>query len=149
MTMLFWVVTPCSLVCRYHRFGGTYCIPLQPWRWRYYVSSERWNLPTSLHESTVFILNPEAEDSMFLRKLGIYLRVYTSLHESTVFILNHEAEKLVSIYESTRHDNPEQQHRKALWVLLPVQCMLETFRPRCFVWKVGCSKHKIRLTDNY
>jgi hypothetical protein len=32
MSMLvFWVVTPCGLVGRYQRFGGTYCLYLQDW----------------------------------------------------------------------------------------------------------------------
>jgi hypothetical protein len=30
--LLFWVVTPCGLVGRHHRFGGTYCHHLQAWR---------------------------------------------------------------------------------------------------------------------
>jgi hypothetical protein len=30
MTVLFfWVVTPCGLINRYRRFGGTYCLHLQ------------------------------------------------------------------------------------------------------------------------
>jgi hypothetical protein len=28
--LVFWVVTPCGLVGRYHRFRGTYCLSLQP-----------------------------------------------------------------------------------------------------------------------
>jgi hypothetical protein len=32
IAMLFWVVTPCRLVGRYQRFGGTY--RLKTWRWR-------------------------------------------------------------------------------------------------------------------
>jgi hypothetical protein len=36
MSMLvFWVVTPCELVCRYRRFGETYCRHLQLRRRRY------------------------------------------------------------------------------------------------------------------
>jgi hypothetical protein len=31
--LVFWVVTPCRLVGRYQRFGGTYCLHLQGWRW--------------------------------------------------------------------------------------------------------------------
>jgi hypothetical protein len=31
--LVFWVVTPCRLVRRYQRFGGTYCLHLQPWTW--------------------------------------------------------------------------------------------------------------------
>jgi hypothetical protein len=27
--MEFWNVTPCSLIDKYHRFGGTCCLPLQ------------------------------------------------------------------------------------------------------------------------
>jgi hypothetical protein len=29
MSMFFWVVTPCGLVARYQRFGGTCCLHLQ------------------------------------------------------------------------------------------------------------------------
>jgi hypothetical protein len=28
--LVFWVVTPCGLVGRYQRIGGTYCLHLQP-----------------------------------------------------------------------------------------------------------------------
>jgi hypothetical protein len=28
--LVFWVVTQCGLVGRYQRFGGTYCLHLQP-----------------------------------------------------------------------------------------------------------------------
>jgi hypothetical protein len=27
--LIFWVVTPCELVGRYQRFGGTYCLHLE------------------------------------------------------------------------------------------------------------------------
>jgi hypothetical protein len=27
--LVFWVVTPCGLLSRYQRFGGTYCLHLQ------------------------------------------------------------------------------------------------------------------------
>jgi hypothetical protein len=30
--LVFWVVKPCGLAGRYHRFGGTYCLHLQGWR---------------------------------------------------------------------------------------------------------------------
>jgi hypothetical protein len=36
-----WVVTPCRLVSRYRRFGESYCLHLQSWRWRQYVSPKR------------------------------------------------------------------------------------------------------------
>jgi hypothetical protein len=36
-------------IFRVESFGETYCLHLQPWRWRQYVSPERWHLPTSLH----------------------------------------------------------------------------------------------------
>jgi hypothetical protein len=39
---------PCRLVGRYQRFGETYCIHLQGWRSRQYVSPKRWHLTTSL-----------------------------------------------------------------------------------------------------
>jgi hypothetical protein len=39
---VFWVVTPCILVGRYQRFGGTYCLYLQGcfqiFRWRHCAS---------------------------------------------------------------------------------------------------------------
>jgi hypothetical protein len=34
MMMFFWVSAPCKLVGRCQRFGETYCLHLQPWRWR-------------------------------------------------------------------------------------------------------------------
>jgi hypothetical protein len=37
--LLFWVVTSCGLVGKYQRFGETYCLQLQGWRWRQYVGS--------------------------------------------------------------------------------------------------------------
>jgi hypothetical protein len=36
--------------CRYQRFGGKYCLHLQPRRWRQYVPPKRWYLCT--YEST-------------------------------------------------------------------------------------------------
>jgi hypothetical protein len=38
--LLFSIVTPCGLVGRYHRFGGTYCLHLEPWEkfvWRDHI----------------------------------------------------------------------------------------------------------------
>jgi hypothetical protein len=49
LMLVFWVVTPCGLVRRYHRFGGTY---------------------TS---------GPEDGGRMFLRNIGVYLKVHTAL----------------------------------------------------------------------
>jgi hypothetical protein len=43
--LVFWVVTPCTLVAGYQRFGLTYCFQLQTWRCRQYVSPKRWYLP--------------------------------------------------------------------------------------------------------
>jgi hypothetical protein len=47
MSTLFQVVTPYGLVGRYQHFGETYCLHIQPWRWRQYVYPKRWYLPTS------------------------------------------------------------------------------------------------------
>jgi len=33
-------VTLCGLVGRYQHFTGTYCLHLQPWRWKYCVVTE-------------------------------------------------------------------------------------------------------------
>jgi hypothetical protein len=48
--LVFWVVTPCGLVGRYQRFGGTYSV-----------------------------LCPEDGGSMFFRNVGISLQVHTAL----------------------------------------------------------------------
>ena len=32
--ILFWDVTPCSMVAVFRHFGGTCCLQLLPWRWR-------------------------------------------------------------------------------------------------------------------
>jgi hypothetical protein len=58
-TLSFWVVTPCGLVCRYQRFGATYCLHLQGW-------------------SHFSVFSPEDGDSMLLRNVGIYIRVRTA-----------------------------------------------------------------------
>jgi hypothetical protein len=53
MTMLFsWTVTQCELVDRYQRFGDTYSLHLQGWRWGQYVPLKRWYLPISPHGVT-------------------------------------------------------------------------------------------------
>jgi hypothetical protein len=53
--LFFWMVTPCKRVGRYQRFRETtVCI------------------------FRVSIVSPEDGDSMFLRNVGIYLRVYTA-----------------------------------------------------------------------
>jgi hypothetical protein len=64
-TLFFWVVTPCSLVGRYQRFGEIYSLHLQGWsggagEWRVYIGLEEgqagirpWYLPTSLHVVTI------------------------------------------------------------------------------------------------
>jgi hypothetical protein len=78
-----WVLAPCSLVGRYRRFGETYCVP-QPWRRRQFVSPKRWcRLVGSCQrfEETyisISIFDPEGGDSMFLRNVGSYRRVYTA-----------------------------------------------------------------------
>jgi hypothetical protein len=57
------------------------------YEWRQYVSPKRWYLPTN-------------GDSMFLRNVGIYLRMETVCFSET----------LISTYESTRRHNPEDEH---------------------------------------
>jgi hypothetical protein len=47
--MFFWVSAPCRFVGRFQRFEETYCLHLQGWSWRQYVSMKSWNLPASLH----------------------------------------------------------------------------------------------------
>jgi hypothetical protein len=52
-TLVFWVVTPCGLVGRYQRFGGTHCHHLQHFgRLLQYVPPKRWYIPTSPHGVT-------------------------------------------------------------------------------------------------
>jgi hypothetical protein len=40
--LVLWVVTPCGLVGRYRRFGGTYCLCLQS----YSVTTQKTNIDT-------------------------------------------------------------------------------------------------------
>jgi hypothetical protein len=60
MSMLvFWVVTPCGLVGRYQRFGGTYRLHLQGWRRRQYDPPKGWYAPMSPHGVTTQKTNIE------------------------------------------------------------------------------------------
>jgi hypothetical protein len=97
----FWVLAPCRLVGKCQRFGETYCLHLQPWRWRQYVSPKRCHIPVNVHvlslslglkmetvcfsetlsstyecTCTVSIFRAEDGDSMFLRNVVIYLWMY-------------------------------------------------------------------------
>jgi len=49
--VVFWVVSPYSVVIGYQSFRGLYCFLLQllhPWRWRQHGSSECWYPTTTL-----------------------------------------------------------------------------------------------------
>jgi hypothetical protein len=46
--VVFWSMTLCNLVCT-NNFLVEHSVYLQPWRWRHYVPTECWYLPTSLH----------------------------------------------------------------------------------------------------
>jgi hypothetical protein len=48
MMLFFWVLAPCRLVGGRQSFGETYCLHLQPWKCRQYVSPKRWHVPMSL-----------------------------------------------------------------------------------------------------
>jgi hypothetical protein len=50
--VIFWVMTPCTLVGRYQSFGGTYCLHLQCGRRRQCIPPKRWYPPTRLLGST-------------------------------------------------------------------------------------------------
>lgn len=51
--LLFWVVTPCSLVGRYRRFGRSYFLHLQGWMLRKYVNLRRWYILSIPYVGTV------------------------------------------------------------------------------------------------
>jgi hypothetical protein len=61
---VFWVVTPRGLVGKYQRFKETYCLHLQGWRRRQYVSSNRRYVP----------MNYDLED--FHRECSIHYQIY-------------------------------------------------------------------------
>jgi hypothetical protein len=87
--LVFWIVKPCGFVGRYQSFGGTYCLNLHDWKWRQYVPSKRWYLPTSPHgvetqkaNIDIFIvmrtsnistdITPHTEYYLFLVKYSVY-----------------------------------------------------------------------------
>jgi hypothetical protein len=59
--LFFWDLAPYRLVGRGHLFGETYCLHLQGWRWKQYVSPKRW---------PVSIFGAQEGDGMFLRNVG-------------------------------------------------------------------------------
>jgi hypothetical protein len=75
--LVFWVVTQCGLVGRYQRFGGTYCLHLQPWRWMQYVSPKRFYRLTSPHGATTQNINIDilSMTSKNIIQLQNYLKV--------------------------------------------------------------------------
>jgi hypothetical protein len=50
--LVFWLVMTSGLAGRYQRFRVTYCLRLQPWRWRQYDPQEYCHLPTNTHSVT-------------------------------------------------------------------------------------------------
>jgi hypothetical protein len=67
LMLVFWIVTPCGLVGRYQRFGGTYCLHLQVFSPKAvcssqtlvstYKSTQHFNLKTKInrHISYVYV----------------------------------------------------------------------------------------------
>jgi hypothetical protein len=92
MMMIFWVLTPCRLVARCQRFGETYCLHLQGWRLRQYVSPQRWHLATNIHgakshSNNIFILTTVETSNLtfqmaFLELIQMYFyNIYHSVDE--------------------------------------------------------------------
>jgi len=51
--MVFCIMTACSVMVGYGRFGGPCCLHLHsPWRWKQHASSKRWYPTTTLHGVT-------------------------------------------------------------------------------------------------
>jgi hypothetical protein len=49
---VFCIVTPCGPIGKTQSFGGTYCLHLQLWRWKYYETPNSWYLPIGPHGVT-------------------------------------------------------------------------------------------------
>jgi hypothetical protein len=76
--MFFWVLSPCRFVGRRQRFGETYCLDLEPRRWRQYVSSKRSNLSTSQQDDktqkNIIILAVKTSNfTQYFSKLNIFV----------------------------------------------------------------------------
>jgi hypothetical protein len=77
--VVIWVVTPCSPVGGYQRFGWTYCFHLQcsPCKWRQYVPPECQYPPTGLHGDTTGTTTISTLPAVETRKLiNTLLKLY-------------------------------------------------------------------------
>jgi hypothetical protein len=121
MSMLvLWVLTPCRVVPAFQR--NTLCVRFEV------LTAVRmtmlfFRVVTTCRVVGTYRLHLQAEDgdSMFLRNVGMYLRIYTELQprrktfsQSPSSALKMEivcfSETLVSTYKSTWYHNPEGQH---------------------------------------
>jgi hypothetical protein len=69
-SIIFWDVTPCSLLSCNRRFGGTYRLHLQGLLATCLLAVSCWN----------YLFDPEDGGDMFLRNVGCNLRDYTASH---------------------------------------------------------------------
>jgi hypothetical protein len=81
--LVFWVVTSCGLVYRYRRLEGRY-FHLPGWRWRQFVPSKRWSLPSSPHDVTT--QKTSFELFTFLRAYLVYFVRFRVLTAASIKI---------------------------------------------------------------
>jgi hypothetical protein len=82
------VVSPCGFVDRYQRFGGAYCLHLQPWRCEQYVPPKCWYLSATPHGVTTQRASFNTTDTVLYRRRFQFARVL--LHSCTVSYLRFE-----------------------------------------------------------
>jgi hypothetical protein len=87
-SLVFRTLTPCRLVGRYQRFGGTYCLHLQGWRIFFYETM------VSVHEST-WGHDPEEQNRHFRRREN--LKFYSGVR--CVIYGNKKEHSLQSVYK--------------------------------------------------
>jgi hypothetical protein len=105
---VFWVVKQCGLVCRYRRFGETYCLHLQGWRWTKAIASLKGGaVPNQCGWSPLPWDTCHISNSHIGYKMQAPQRLeasQTTLKMETVCF----SETLVPTYKSTRRYNLEQ-----------------------------------------
>jgi hypothetical protein len=93
-----WIVTPCGLVSRYRRFGGTSCSHFTTET----VPPKRWYQPTRPHGVTIQKISPEDRGNIFIRNDSIYLeRLRQNTRIFRIVNLPDEARLLTSALESS------------------------------------------------
>jgi hypothetical protein len=99
MMLFFWVLKPFRLVGTCQRFEETCFLRLQPWRWRPYISSKRWHLPTRLHGSKP--RRTATSIKIFLHLIKSYLKVTSFSSSGTMVLLKSVSCSLMNSPEVT------------------------------------------------